>query len=187
MPDNVPVCPHCAIPLAVGTRGAVTLHGCGNCGGLWVGPQLASRLATVLDPDAMALADLASQNARPFPELAKQPLCPDCRAPLRRAKVDGPNVDIDYCDAHGTWFDREELQTVERFIDQRRRSQQEAESRPKHPHEVWAQPAPAEAPPDFRRDDGMKDRASSWTDGALDAGFSILGVIFESVVDGILS
>jgi len=118
------VCPHCPNrPLFEGARGTVKLHGCGVCGGVWVGNDLAARLLQRLEPDAIALADQAAGHGMPFPPSAPRPACPVCGVALRRITVDGTHTELDLCAAHGTWFDRDELQTVARYFEQRRQDQ----------------------------------------------------------------
>ncbi|WP_394845074.1 zf-TFIIB domain-containing protein [Pendulispora brunnea] len=118
------VCPHCPNrPLFEGARGTVKLHGCGVCGGLWIGNELAARLLQQVEPDALALAEQASRHGIPFPPLVARPGCPVCGVALRRITVHGTSTELDLCDAHGTWFDRDELQSVARFFEERRRAQ----------------------------------------------------------------
>ncbi|WP_394843172.1 zf-TFIIB domain-containing protein [Pendulispora brunnea] len=110
-------CPHCSgQPLYEGTRGTSTLHGCGICGGVWVGNDLAKRMFERLDADAIALADLASRNSVPHPIRNREPRCPLCKKTLRRITVDQTLIEIDLCDEHGTWFDRYEFQAVARVL-----------------------------------------------------------------------
>ncbi|WP_394834618.1 zf-TFIIB domain-containing protein [Pendulispora rubella] len=118
------VCPHCPNrPLFEGARGTVKLHGCGVCGGVWIGNELAARLLQQLEPDAVALADQAAGHGMPFPQVSARPACPVCGVDLRRITVHGTRTELDLCDAHGTWFDRDELQSVSHFFEERRRAQ----------------------------------------------------------------
>jgi len=39
--------------------------------------------------------------------------------------MDGMDIEIDLCDAHGTWFDRDELPRVAFFLESRRRAAEE--------------------------------------------------------------
>ncbi|WP_394834405.1 zf-TFIIB domain-containing protein [Pendulispora rubella] len=110
-------CPHCTgRPLYEGTQGSSALHGCGICGGVWIGNDLARRMFERLDMDAIALADLAARKSVPHPVPKREPKCPVCHGSLRRITVDQTLIEIDLCDAHGTWFDRYEFQAVARVL-----------------------------------------------------------------------
>ena len=147
------------------------MHGCGSCGGLWVGNELARRLLSQLEPEAIALADLASEHARPFPPVAKQPACPVCQTAMRRITVAGTNVEIDLCDTHGTWFDREELQVVARFFEEQRRAAQN------FPPPMRFDPADYAVPQDEWR--GWVSRGSAGEDAMV----SVLGKLMNTARD----
>jgi Zn-finger nucleic acid-binding protein len=38
--------------------------------------------------------------------------CPVCRKPMQRAKAGNTWVELDWCNGHGSWFDRGELQRI---------------------------------------------------------------------------
>ncbi|HLM72696.1 MAG TPA: zf-TFIIB domain-containing protein, partial [Polyangiaceae bacterium] len=48
-------CPRCREQLYVGQASGVTLHGCGRCGGVWLGSACARRIAEALPGDAIEL------------------------------------------------------------------------------------------------------------------------------------
>jgi Zn-finger nucleic acid-binding protein len=90
------------------------MYGCGACGGIWLDRAMSERLTRALDPDALALADAASQHACAQVDLSPALACPRCRSALARHDVGGARVHVDSCATHGTWFDRDELQKVAR-------------------------------------------------------------------------
>jgi len=111
------LCPRCHLPLHAGRAAGESLFGCGACGGIWLDAHGAERLTQALHADALALADSAAQHAAHEVDTAASNLsCPVCQQPLRRRLVERANVELDDCASHGTWFDRNELQTVARTL-----------------------------------------------------------------------
>jgi Zn-finger nucleic acid-binding protein len=96
------------------------VHGCGACGGIWADIATSQLIAAVLDPALVDLADRAASHAArvsrgaPLPEGGTR-RCPSCAAALVR--VNSASTNLDVCGAHGTWFDRGELQRVSRVLD----------------------------------------------------------------------
>lgn len=91
-------CPRCKVT----TLSARPLERCERCTGCWVANEiLLERVA-------------AMQGARPAIEVTQrfgEPVpCVCCAAPMRMLGFFG--VPVDACDAHGVWFDAEELQVV---------------------------------------------------------------------------
>ncbi|MEP7127153.1 MAG: zf-TFIIB domain-containing protein [Byssovorax sp.] len=113
-------CPRCAEGLREGGSDEKVLHGCPRCGGMWVDNATVERLRDAQDPDfediARRLVPVVMHSPRRSPEIA----CPVCRASMRRSQLADTMHAIDVCDAHGTWFDRDELSTfVRAFAEQR--------------------------------------------------------------------
>lgn len=122
-------CPRCTGPLFEGKSTRGDLFGCGVCGGVWLDNDAASALAKNADPELVELAQRASEHAKVTPETAPAGLaCPVCRQPL--ARVPAAVVEVDICEAHGTWFDSGELQRVasvfRKILAERARDQFEA-------------------------------------------------------------
>ena len=105
-------CPRCGVALFEGRSNDVTLCACGSCGGVWLDNEVARRLVRACPPEAERLADLAADYATVLGVPAGPADCPVCRATMRRVMVPPTSVEVDACDAHGTWFDRRELQAV---------------------------------------------------------------------------
>jgi Zn-finger nucleic acid-binding protein len=107
-----PLCPRCQIQLFEGAAGGITMHACGGCGGVWLDNVSAQRLSQALPGEAVTLAESASRAGRTHVDTAALIPCPVCAKALSRTRVASAGVDIDVCSAHGTWFDRDELQQV---------------------------------------------------------------------------
>lgn len=121
------LCPRCLVahravgrsdapPLFVGSVGGMTLHGCGGCGGVFLGPACARRLAEAQPPEAVALATQAGAGARYQPDLVPPLACPACQQTMHRTHAISARVEIDSCKLHGTWYDRGELERVAHAI-----------------------------------------------------------------------
>jgi Zn-finger nucleic acid-binding protein len=105
-------CPRCDVPLFEGTRGIFTLQGCGQCGGIWLDNDASRRIVQRYEPSAAHLADLAAKNASTIGVPDTSAKCPVCSELLRRVSAPPTRIQLDVCTAHGTWFDRRELQMV---------------------------------------------------------------------------
>lgn len=90
-----------------------TLEGCLCCGGIFVDRDSRARVVAARSVDAAQASDLAAAHARYQPDVRKRIACPVCGKPMTTTQVAGA-VDLDVCDEHGAWFDRDELR---RFID----------------------------------------------------------------------
>jgi Zn-finger nucleic acid-binding protein len=99
-----------------GYRSTLRWHviGCPGCGGVWTDNEASQRVVSAIDPDIIAAAaeaeDQAAKVGAPLPDESKPRVCPECGAALERARAAGTNLDA--CAKHGTWFDRGELRKV---------------------------------------------------------------------------
>ncbi len=107
-------CPRCVQPLFEGRADDIVLHGCGACGGIWLGNEASKRIAEgASSPEVKALSDRASGHAHARPDQRPSGMpCPMCRSPLMRVRAPRGSIELDVCAAHGTWFDRHELAGV---------------------------------------------------------------------------
>lgn len=103
-------CPRCGSGLFEGKHGSASLLGCGRCGGAWVD---SSAYAEVVRGAGLAYVALGEQATRAATITAPDgPVhCPVCAAPAIRKQAT-PAVAIDVCEAHGAWFDANELRIV---------------------------------------------------------------------------
>lgn len=94
-------CPRCiATPLLAGESRGMHLHACGQCGGVWLGPDEAARI----------LRPLFTPGGLPG---QPSPLrCPHCSQGMTEWTVGATGVLLDSCPSHGTWFDRDEIEQL---------------------------------------------------------------------------
>jgi Zn-finger nucleic acid-binding protein len=103
-------CPRCAVPLFEGKAGAVTLFGCGTCGGVWLDNVTTGLVIERVDVALLRMTDRATHAAHAHVDLEKPAACPLCGVMMTRVDVKG--VVVDACSAHGTWFDAGEVRRV---------------------------------------------------------------------------
>jgi Zn-finger nucleic acid-binding protein len=123
------LCPRCGAPLTAMHSGATWLSAlaCLRCGGLWLDNARAQR---VVEGEPVPAGSLSRHVARvatgwtrstlnagdPY-RRAETTSCPICQAPLLRVGTSEqqhgvPDVVLDVCVAHGTWFDVHELEML---------------------------------------------------------------------------
>lgn len=107
-------CPRCKVPLFQGKTETTSVFGCGACGGIWLDNAASQRLVSAIDGGIVSLGAKATRAARVSPELTASVACPVCAEALARKVFVG--VELDVCAAHGTWFDRNEVERVARGI-----------------------------------------------------------------------
>jgi Zn-finger nucleic acid-binding protein len=105
-------CPRCATVLFAAETHGVTLNGCGRCGGVWLDNDACQAAVRAYDADVVALERRAASHATARPRTGDAIACPLCKSPLQRTQAAG--VVLDVCAAHGTWFDKSELEVVMR-------------------------------------------------------------------------
>ena len=164
-------CPRCRTDLLVAESPAGDVYACASCGGVWLDTVAAQRIATALEPQLISLADAAAAMATSTTTNATSSssslACPVCTQAMQRVRVDAAappvaaSVDIDVCSAHGTWFDRNELQQAWRTL---------RATRPEPPPDslhVVGTPVAADwdAPPTTRRAPPTSSRSTSTVDG----------------------
>lgn len=103
-------CPACGAGL---TRAhpVYGVYACGACGGMWTdhGASLALRAADA-DPAFAHIARQLDEGVRGAGPSNRARQCPECAATLAPTVLFG--VTLDYCQAHGTFFDRGEVAKV---------------------------------------------------------------------------
>jgi Zn-finger nucleic acid-binding protein len=108
-------CPHCRHALHDGAHAGVSFHACQTCGGVWLDNQASHAVARHADAMLLSLVERIASQAAPFASLVERPACPVCSTALARARV--AEIEVDVCNMHGTWFDREELHAVARVFE----------------------------------------------------------------------
>ena len=106
--DDALRCPRCAVPLQETRIDDNCIEGCDVCGGAWVDHDTLARLGSDVS-DAKVLASRVAIRGRARVLDSTPIACPVCSTALRRARVEGTGVDVDYCAAHGTWLDWGEI------------------------------------------------------------------------------
>lgn len=102
-------CPRCSTLLGLVRQRDFTLQGCTSCGGVWLNSVDAQRFAMAPPADVVERAAQAQAMAPNSPPLAGPINCPICAQSLSRHRVERAGVEVDFCAAHGTWFDGGEL------------------------------------------------------------------------------
>ncbi len=120
-------CPRCAKPLAETDLAGVPVDTCAACGGTWLDR---GELESVL---SRSVPTAAPAVRTPFVEPATRYLpCPRCGDLMTRRQYERySGVVLDYCNAHGVWADRGEIDRARAFRDGggvERRAGREAEA-----------------------------------------------------------
>lgn len=94
-------CPRCVrVGLFLGEARSLHPRACGQCGGVWLATEEAARvLRPLFTPSGL-------------PGGTSRLTCPICAEPMRAWPVGETGVELDSCAAHGTWFDRDELERL---------------------------------------------------------------------------
>jgi len=125
---GVLLCPRCDSKLFGANTGAITIHGCGMCGGIWLDNAASKRVVERMEPVALDLADCASSRAQHTVDKTETGIpCAVCGQAMQRTRVAEATVDVDICPEHGTWFDCDEMQRVMRSFDRARWSRSRGE------------------------------------------------------------
>jgi Zn-finger nucleic acid-binding protein len=121
--EEPPSCPTCEgeEPMAVRGVGGVWVRECAKCNGLWVpGERLDALIQRAVDA---ARERAASGAAAPEPRPREVAVrfayrsCPACgHRMLRKNFGQRSGVIVDWCGAHGTWLDKDELEQIAHYI-----------------------------------------------------------------------
>jgi len=112
-------CPRCAVGLVLVELSGRALRECEQCGGLWVERDTLQAICTdqenqeaVISFDFVPRAvDKIRKGTRVYVP------CPECGKLMNRNNFAGcSGVVVDWCKAHGTWFDQNELRRIVLFI-----------------------------------------------------------------------
>jgi len=114
-------CPRCETNLRPQTVGKNSMNICTKCGGLWVDKNVFQGICT-REEDQEAVLAFSQESATPSaqgsaekPKRAYIP-CPECGKLMNHKNFSGSGIVLDWCRDHGSWFDRQELQQIVRFI-----------------------------------------------------------------------
>ncbi len=99
-------CPRCrSFLVAAASPGDAPRLDCGACGGFFLSNEALRR----------EYADLLPQVHGAMSAIPAEPLaCPRCGQSMRRVAIDAEDgtVRVDFCNAHGAWFDGEDLERL---------------------------------------------------------------------------
>jgi Zn-finger nucleic acid-binding protein len=100
--------------------GTSALQECQQCGGLWIGKETFEKIcAHKEEQEAVHSTDLPGTFMAQRKSTTSRVYipCPVCSSLMNRMNFAGcSGVIIDWCKAHGTWFDQKELQQIVQFI-----------------------------------------------------------------------
>jgi Zn-finger nucleic acid-binding protein len=112
-------CPRCRVNTREVTLGTSTLRECPACEGLWVDTVALHQICTDREHQATILgaaADVVPSARLPLERVRYIP-CPICKSLMNRVNfAKCSNVIVDICKPHGTWFDKDELHRIVKFI-----------------------------------------------------------------------
>jgi len=114
-------CPRCNTSLMRVSLEDKTISECSSCGGLWLNKDTLQNICTDQESRQAVLGYAFEQKnieegIGRRQERAYIP-CPECRKMMNRINFAGcSGIVVDWCRAHGTWFDRNELKQIVLFI-----------------------------------------------------------------------
>lgn len=112
-------CPRCSVNTKEVTLGDTKLRECPVCEGLWVDAVALQQICTNRERQANILgdaADIIPAANLPLEHIRYIP-CPVCKQLMHRINfAKCSNVIVDVCKPHGTWFDKDELHRIIKFI-----------------------------------------------------------------------
>lgn len=117
--DTSCVCPRCRVNTKAVALGHSTMRECPACEGLWVDTVALHQICTQRERQTSILGDAANiiPDARLAPERVRYVPCPVCQQLMHRVNfAKCSNVIVDVCKPHGTWFDKDELHRIVKFI-----------------------------------------------------------------------
>ncbi|MGZ3418083.1 MAG: TFIIB-type zinc ribbon-containing protein [Polyangiales bacterium] len=170
-------CPRCATPLQSHQTATALLQGCLACGGIFVDREARMRMIASADAGVAEASDLAAAHARWAPDTTARIACPSCRGAMTVTRLAAGGVDIDVCDAHGAWFDRNELR---KFLDALLAQRSAAPNKKLGAKQHKRAAAPAPVP---KRESHAPASSSSGTDAVEAVGgvLEIVGAIFQII------
>lgn len=111
-------CPNDGARMQARSIGTAVVQSCERCHGLWIpGEQfegLIAKLLKAVDPSRIAAA---APRRRAIPDGIVYRPCPECQDRMQRKNYGGRSgIIIDWCGAHGTWLDADELEAIAAYL-----------------------------------------------------------------------
>lgn len=158
------------------------MWGCPHCGGVWLDNATAQRVVQTLCQASLSLAQQAAQSSQAKLDLSTELMCPVCHHPMARHRVEKAWLDIDWCQHHGTWYDKGELDKVARTAHVQSTDWRSAPQAPQHNPYAQQQQA-AHGGGNFNQDDDGWDHSEIATEiaaeVAVEASFAIIFALFD--------
>ncbi len=88
----------------------VDLSVCRCCAGVWLDPESLGLVLRAMHEEPLKAVRHETEGASTPVDTGPAIACPVCGRALRRLTMPVSGVEVDRCDAHGTWFDRHELE-----------------------------------------------------------------------------
>jgi Zn-finger nucleic acid-binding protein len=113
-------CPRCEAALALIAVGRLSLNTCSRCGGLWVDKTAFQGICMHQEEQEAVLSFQSETSGKSAVQENKSKRayipCPECGKLMNHKNFSGSGIVLDWCRDHGSWFDRNELQQIVRFI-----------------------------------------------------------------------
>jgi Zn-finger nucleic acid-binding protein len=112
-------CPRCRVNTREVTLGKSTMRECPVCEGLWVDTVALHQICTDRERQTTILGEAVDilSATQLTPERIRYIPCPVCKQLMHRVNfAKCSNVIVDVCKPHGTWFDKDELHRIVKFI-----------------------------------------------------------------------
>ena len=114
-------CPRCNVSFVLVNVSKKALCECPACGGLWVDSATLQEICTNQEEQQAVMGFnpeiVAASGAAAARSTRTYIPCPECNKLMNRKQFAGcSRVIVDWCKAHGTWFDKDELRQIVQFI-----------------------------------------------------------------------
>jgi Zn-finger nucleic acid-binding protein len=114
-------CPRCNVSFILVKASEKMLNECPACGGLWLDNDTLQEICTNREQQQAVMGfnpELTISASTPADPIKRTYIpCPVCKKLMNRRQFStGSGVIVDWCKAHGTWFDRNELRQIAQFI-----------------------------------------------------------------------
>lgn len=111
-----PKCPRCQIPLELKKEGAVDIHACPRCSGLWIAPGEFDILTA--ESTVYKEGQLKEQYSRPpLPQKIEYLPCASCgKLMVRKNYAHISGLIVEECGRHGIWLENGELEKIRQFV-----------------------------------------------------------------------
>lgn len=176
----VGTCPRCRVNTKPIMLGPSKLRECPACEGLWLGNEALHQICTNRERQTTILGTAGDilPTTRLAPERVRYIPCPICKQLMHRVNfAKCSNVIVDVCKPHGTWFDKDELHRIVKFISAggmdvaRAKEREELERKRRELEAVKNAAAVRDRRSGYQYDYGSRENALTLVVGALISSF----------------